>query len=267
MTTPAGAQVVTTAAIGVVVALMLIGALYLWRRTGSPAGLLVLLGGFLCSLNEEVVDVLGLCWFPADGWIVHEMWDRPIPLWAVVAYGGFFGGLTYINVLAMQRGAGYRTMWLALGGVWLVNLILEIPILAAGLYVYYGDQPYRVAGFPLNWLVINALGAMLAAVVIHRLGWVFTGARQLLLLAVPFVTYMASWVLAMPHFGALNSDVPSWVRWAGSTVSLLLSLYALDCLIRIGVGRLSFGPNSAAGVAVHRASSNTDRKDPSEVSA
>lgn len=237
MTTPQTVQTVATAIIGAVLGLMVLGALILWRRAGSPAALLVLLGGFICSFNEEMVDILGLCYFPKDGWTVHEMWGRPIPLWVVLAYSAFFGGLTYLSVLALQRGLSYRGMWLAIGGVWVADILIEIPTLASDLYTYYGDQTYQIAGFPLNWLLINGLGSLLAAVIIHRFSWALTGVRQLLLLVIPFASYLSSWAVAMPHFAALNSDVPEPVRWIGSTVAIGAGLFAMHCLIQIGVGR------------------------------
>lgn len=249
MPTPDTTQTTATVIIGTVVALMLVGALFLWKRTGNPAGMLVLIGGFVCSFNEELVDVLGHCYFPEDSWVVHEYFDRGIPLWVVLAYVGFFGGLTYLSVLALQRGATYKSMWLALGGLWVINLILELPILASDLYVYYGDQPFEVGGFPLSWLVINSLGSLFAALVIHRLSWFFTGPRQLLLLVVPFATYMSSWVPAMPHFAATNSDASSPVRWIAAAVSMGLGLLAIDFLIRVGVGKWQPAARAAAPAA------------------
>lgn len=235
MTTPPGAHRIALLAIGAVVAMMLVAALLRWRRTGNPTGVLLMVGGLFCSLNEALVDVLGHCFFPKDGWIAYEIYGFAVPWWVVIAYVGFFGGLTWLTVELFQSGASRRTVWLGVVTMWVINVILEVPILASGLYVYYGDQPYEVFGFPLNWLVINDLGSLFAAVVVVRFSSWFTGARRLWLLAVPFVTYMWSWVLAMPHFSALNADVSDGVRWLASTVSLVLGLLAVDLLIRAGV--------------------------------
>lgn len=118
-------------------------------------------------------------------------------------------------------------------------------MLRSGLYVYYGEQPFTVGGFPVSWLVINSLGALFGAVVITRLDWFFTGARALLIVAVPFATYMSSWVLAMPHFAVTNTDAPTGVRMLAALVSFALGLIAIDFLIRIGTGEKRMLPTSS----------------------
>jgi hypothetical protein len=111
--------------------------------------------------------------------------------------------------------------------------------------VYYGYQPFAIGGFPLSWLVINSLGSLFGAVVVVRLSWFFTGARQLLLVLVPFATYMSSWVLAMPHFAITNTDMPAGVRMAAASVSMVLGVIAIDTLIRIGTGQWRLLPPSS----------------------
>lgn len=237
MTTPRTAQTIITAVLAVVVAAFVIAALADWRRSGSPAFLLMLVGGYVCSFNEATVDVLGHCFFPVDGVIAYSAFGRPIPAWVVLAYVVFFGGLSYLMAVAFRRGAGRRTMWLGIAIFGVLNVLLEIPMLRSGLYVYYGYQPFAVGGFPISWLVINSLGSLFGAVVLVRLSWFFTGARRLLLVLVPFATYMASWVLAMPHFAITNTDVPAGVRIAAAVLSMALGVIAIDGLIRLGTGQ------------------------------
>jgi hypothetical protein len=235
MATPLAEQRTALLAIGALVALMLLAALWRWRRTGNPTGVLLLVGGLACSLNEPLVDLLGHCFFPGDGWISHTFFGYPVPVWVVLAYVGFFGGLTWLTVELLRSGTSRRTVRLGVGAVWVLNLILEMPLLASGLYVYYGEQPFSVGGFPVSWLVINSLGSMSAAVVVVRLSGWFVGARRALLVLVPYVTYLWSWVLAMPNFVALNAEVPTEVRWLATAVSFLLGLAAIEALVRVGV--------------------------------
>lgn len=245
MTTPATPQLVITAILAVVVTAFAIAALIEWRRTGRPVFALMLIGGYVCSFNEATVDVLGHCHFPGDGWIAYRFLDRSVPVWVVLAYVVFFGGLSYLMAKAFQKGASRSQMWSGIAVFGVLNVLLEIPMLRSGLYVYYGEQPFTVAGFPISWLVINSLGSLCAAVVMTRLDWLFTGARQLLIVFVPFVTYMSSWVLAMPYFAVTNTDAPSTVRMLAAAVSLALGCIAIDVLIRIGTGRLRLIPPSA----------------------
>ncbi|OBI21406.1 hypothetical protein A5712_15405 [Mycobacterium sp. E2327] len=237
MTTPTTAQTIITAVLTVVVAAFVVAALVDWRRSGSPAFLLVLVGGYVCSFNEATVDVLGHCFFPLDGVLGYTAFGRGVPVWVVLAYVVFFGGLAYVMALAFRRGASRRAMWCGIATFGVLNVLLELPMLSAKLYVYYGDQPFAIGGFPVSWLVINSLGALFGAVVVVRLSWFFTGARQLLLVFVPFATYMTSWVLAMPYFAITNTDMPSGVRMAAAVLSMVLGLIAIDALIRIGTGQ------------------------------
>ena len=245
MSTPATAQTVITAVLAVVLAGFVVAAVIDWRKTGRPLFLLMLAGGFVCCFNEATVDVLGHCFFPNDGWMVYTYFGRGVPLWVVLAYVIFFGGLPYLMSMAFKRGATRRTMWIAIGIFGVLNTVLELPMLSSGLYIYYGDQPFSVGGFPLSWLVINSLGALFGAVVITRLDWALTGPRQLLVILVPFATYLSSWVLAMPHFAITNTGASTGVRMAFAALSIVLGLLASDVLIRFGTGQLRLIPPGA----------------------
>lgn len=246
MTTSTKAQTIITVILAVVVAAFVFAALFYWRRSGSPAFLLMLVGGYICSFNEATVDVLGHCFFPNDGAIAYSAFGRGVPIWVVLAYIVFFGGLSYAMALAFKRGATRRVMWSGIGIFGVLNVLLEIPMLSAGLYVYYGNQPFTIGGFPISWLVINSLGSLFGAVVITRLSWFFTGARQLLLAFVPFATYMASWVVAVPYFAITNTDLPSGVRMAAALLSMALGAIAIDALIRLGTGQWRLLPPQPA---------------------
>jgi hypothetical protein len=249
MTTPTTAQTIITAVLAVVVAGFVAAALADWRRSGSPAFLLMLVGGYVCSFNEATVDVLGHCFFPLDGVLGYTAFGRGVPVWVVLAYIVFFGGLSYVMALAFKRGASHRAMWYGIAIFGVLNVLLELPMLGAGLYVYYGYQPFAIGGFPVSWLVINSLGSLFGAVVVVRLSWFFTGARQLLLVCVPFATYMASWVLAMPHFAITNTDVPAGVRMAAALLSMALGVIAIDGLIRMGTGQWRLLPPQSSDAA------------------
>jgi hypothetical protein len=251
MTTPTTAQAIITAILAVVVAAFVVAAVVDWRRTGSPAFLLTLVGGYICSFNEATVDVLGHCFFPLDGVLGYTAFGRGVPVWVVLAYVVFFGGLSYVMASAFKRGASHRAMWCGIAVFGVLNVLLELPMLGSGLYVYYGDQPFAIGGFPVSWLVINSLGSLFGAVVIVRLSWFFTGARQLLLILVPFATYMASWVLAMPHFAITNTDLPTGVRMAAALLSMALGVIAIDALIRIGTGQWRLLPPPISATTPH----------------
>jgi hypothetical protein len=146
----------------------------------------------------------------------------------------------------LDRKPSRQAMWIGIAAFWAANALLEMPILGSDVYVYYGRQPLKLGGFPLTWLTINVLGVLAAAVVVVRFRPWFTGVRQLFLLPLVFMTYMASWTLAMPHFWAVNSDLSmAWLTVA-SLVSVALEIVAIDLLIKIGLqGPVVPAPNAS----------------------
>ena len=235
MRTPHTAHTIIFVIVAAVLAVLLAGSVWEWRRTGRPAMTLLILGGGVCCLNESLVDLLGHCYFPTRGGVMAQtLLGRTVPVWVDIAYTIFFGAFPYFLALLLQRATSRRSMWLAIGAFWVANSILELPLLSTNLYVYYGEQPFKVARFPLVWLTINVLGAFLAAVVAVRGAAFFQGRRRLLLLLVPFACYMASWVVDMPAFWALNSSAATWVKWCGVGAAIVLGVLAIDALIRFG---------------------------------
>ena len=256
ITTPAIPQAIITGVLAVTVAGFVVAALVSWYRTKQPTFLLLLVGGYVCSFDEPLIDFLCHCFFPADGWIGHTVFHRSIPIWVILAYVVFYGGLTYVLSVAFARGVTRRALWISIGIWGALNLAMEIPLLESNLYVYYGDQPFVVGGFPLSQLVFNAFGSLLGAVVVTRLSWLFAGARQLLLLVVPFVTFMSSWAAGMPLFLVLGTDATHGVRMVAAAVSMSLGLLGIDVLIRLGTGRLRL---SAPGPAAPNTTKQSSR--------
>jgi hypothetical protein len=246
ITTPATPQTIITVVLAVAVAGFVVAALVSWYRSKRPTFLLLLAGGYVCSFNEPLIDFLCHCFFPADGWVGHTVFHRSIPVWVILAYVVFYGGLTYVLSAAFQSGVTRRTLWISIGIWGVLNLTMEIPLLQSNLYLYYGDQPFMVGGFPLSQLVFNAFGSLLGAVVITRLSWFFTGVRRLLLVVVPFVTFMSSWVVGMPLFLVLGTDAAHGVRMLAAAVSVALGLAGIDTLIRLGTGEFRLLPPVSA---------------------
>ncbi|WP_133067004.1 hypothetical protein [Mycolicibacterium sphagni] len=233
---PHTAQVVCTIAVAVVSVLAVIAVSLAWRRTRSSVYPLIMLGGLACVFNEPIVDLLGLCWHPRTGqWRLFETFGRPIPVWAALGYMLVFGIMSAVLFGLLSRGAGYRRLWAGVVVFWLVDLAVELPLLRQGIYIYYGDQPLRVGGFPLTWLLINGLGGLLIAVGIARLPGLFGGRRRWLI--VPFMPAMQLLAasIAIPAFSVLNADVSSGWRWVGVLATAVIGVALIDGLIRFAV--------------------------------
>jgi hypothetical protein len=233
---PGTAQTIATVSVAVVALVALAAAVRYGAKHRTPLYVIVLIGGLIASLNEPVADLLGGCLHPQTGsWVVFTAYDRPIPAWAVIAYGLFFGAVPLL-VFALMRGAGNPRARLlqSVAVIFAANLLIELPILAGDVYVYYGDQPFKIFGlFPLHWLFINGVGVATIAVVLHLFGDRFKGASQLWFLAIPATAQIAALSVSTPAFTLYNTSVSTPVKWAGSVATMLLGAAALRALSRL----------------------------------
>lgn len=238
MVMPPTAQLVATVCLASVAGLMFVAALVHWARTRNPLFVLGMLGGLLASVNEPFTNVVGMCFHPLIGqWKVLESFGRPIPVWAVMCYPVYFGGLSCLMLLWLRRGITRRKFWMGVGIVMAGNAAFEFPILAADVYVYYGDQPYRFFGMQPTFFVINVLGAVLGALTMALLEHQLTGARRLLMLVIPGVTQIAAYGVAAPHMFTLSTDLPMGWKYAGTTLTIVLGLLVIDQISRYAARR------------------------------
>jgi hypothetical protein len=241
---PATAQAVATVIVAVVGAAALVGAAVLGRRHHTPLYLVVLLGGSLASLNEPVADLLGGCMHPQQGsWVAFSTFDRPIPVWVVIAYGLFFGAVPLAVVALMRGGNPRRRFVVAVGVIFAANLLIELPVLAAGMYIYYGEQPFRFLGlFPLYWLFINSAGVATIAVVLLRFGHLLKGANLGWALLLPPAAQILGYLVGMPAFSMFNTDADGVWKWAGALATMLLGAAVLRALSRMVPDRAASSP-------------------------
>jgi hypothetical protein len=167
MIMPATPQLAFTVLWGVVCAGLLGYGLLRLARHRDPLLLALLGGGAICYYAEPMVDVLGLLWHPTIGqWVAIDTF-RAAPWWGVFVYAICFGGLPYFMLADFRRnGLTRRRAWTWIGLFWLLDVAVEIPILASGLYDYYGEPPMEVFGLPLYWLFMNIAGPLETAVLL-----------------------------------------------------------------------------------------------------
>jgi len=231
--TPHAAQVAVTAVTGSLVALTLVFTLVMWRKRGTPLYLFILLGGALAIFNEPRLDLVSQIYFPwRESWTVFEAYGRTIPVWGVMSYTLYFGTLTLTAVELLRNGATRTKFWLVVLGVWVLNSCLEVTMLNTGIYFYFGEQPLRIGLFPAVWLVLNDIGVVLAATIILRLRPFFTGARVALAAIVPPIAQEVGLWFGTPHFMLVSSDQSYALKTAGSLVSIVAGLLAVNFLIK-----------------------------------
>jgi hypothetical protein len=229
---PQTAQLVATVAMAVLVAGFAVYALREITRRRSVTLVLLLVGGAISYFNEPIDDVLGLVWHPVVGqWTALDTFSR-VPLWGLGIYIVFFGGMPYLILQNLLRGMTRRQLWGWVGVLAVVDVAVELPILASGIYSYYGDAPLQVGGFPVYWIVINTVGPLALAVLLLAAGESFTGWRAVYLLVLPMVCDAAGSVaVGWPIFSALNAQASAPVQWLAAGLTITVGLAALDLLI------------------------------------
>ena len=229
---PQSAQLVVTVAMAVLVVGFIGYAMREIARSRSVTLALLLVGGAVSYFNEPIDDVLGLVWHPVVGqWTALDTFSR-VPLWGLGIYIVFFGGMPYLILQALRRGVTRRQLWAWVGVLVVVDVAVELPVLASGIYSYYGDAPMLIGGFPVYWIVINAVGPLALAVLLLAAGDMFTGWRALYLPFLPMMFDAAGSVaVGWPIFSALNAQASAPVRWLAAALTLVIGLATLDLLI------------------------------------
>jgi hypothetical protein len=221
--------------------LVLAAILYLaikdWKKTGSPYLVLILLGGVFTVIWEPIIDYQLFVYHgePADDMLAFTALGRGIPWWVVAAWTEFCGGITALLVLLMSRPGGMtqKLFWGLVGGAAVANLLIEVPMINAGTYVYYGPyQAFQYFGFPFWWADQNMLGPLIGAAILFRARAWFTGPKVLVATLVPVMAYGAGYSAAnFPILVAMTSaaDPLALHLCAGLTFALaLLIIYGVS---------------------------------------
>lgn len=246
MVMPETAQVVATASLATVAGLMFIAALVYWKRHGTPLFVIGMIGGLIACVNEPFTNVVGMCFHPIIGqWEVVEAFGRPIPVWAVLCYPVYFGGLSCLMLLWLRRGITRRRFWTGVAIVMAGNGAFEFPILAADVYLYYGEQPYKFLGMQPTFFVINVLGAVLGALALALFENYLKGWRAGLMLLIPGLGQVAAYGIAAPHIYTLNTNFPMEVKYIGTTMTIAIGLLILNQLSHYAARRF---PAEGVGV-------------------
>ncbi len=195
-------------------------------RKGDTYGLLFLAGGLLAGMLEPMLDYLGLLWFAADNVaIAVETFHRHVPLYVVMGYAFYFGGLSYIAYRAMVAGKSMNWFWGFFVFDWLADLALQATGSALGLYQYYGPQPLLIFDVPAWWFTIDSAMPVIAGGTVYLMRHHLTGWRPLVIIPlVPGLYAGINGAAGWPVFAALNSDPATWVTWTAGIATMALAL-------------------------------------------
>lgn len=261
---PHTAHIWADAVIWAVAAALFALALLDWRRTGSPLGLVLLIGGAIAYFNEPVDDILGLVWHARIHQDTVLNTIGPVPMWGLPTYIVFFGGIPWLLLRELRRARfTVKAFWIGVLLTFAADLLIEIPLLQTHLYVYFGHggTPVTIARFPVYWLLINTTGPILCAAILFAVPDYFSGWRRPFLLLVPVAADAGcSIVVGLPVYSALHAPhVSELVGWAGACLSIVVGLFILDAESRWILARTAALKRAGASEAQRRSRSNNWR--------
>ncbi len=231
LTFPQTAQHIANGAMAALVILALIYSIYEWRAGRGPLALILLAGGAISYLNEPMLDVLGLLWHPRPGQDVAIDTLGPVPMWGLGIYTVFFGTGTYLLYRAITIGMTRRAFWIGIAILFVVDMAVELPLIGAGLYKYYGFRtpPFDVGGLPMYWLFMNAGAPLLGACTLAAAPRVFAGVHVLRALALPMMMFAGfSLATGWPIFTALHMrTLPAWLEWGAALLTVAIGATAI----------------------------------------
>lgn len=215
----------------------LLYALHVWKRTGSPLAVLLIVGGAVTNLAEPFVDIGGACWHPVIGQhTIFTLLSRPMPLWLLFAYIAYFGVLMMLLYTSFSRGATTRTMWLWFLIPVIADIVLEESLMGFSdhLYVYYGNQPLRLHVFPMWWPAPNTMGIYLSGVVMTLFAPLLRGWRAAFaLVSTPLCYLAATGLVALPSVFVINADYPNWITQLGGIGTYLIAFLVVHGCTRL----------------------------------
>lgn len=158
---PAGAE--STALTCLTLLLALTTLIVLWRaRVGMrPIALLCIVGGAAAVTFDAQLNVLTLRWFPANAQqIVYTSSGRTVPLFWL-CFQAWFVGCGTAWLIAARR-TTVQDLWPTVWMLAAIRLLAEWIGVQAGLWLYYGWQPFCVLGVPL-WVPVTSAVAVVAS--------------------------------------------------------------------------------------------------------
>ena len=163
-----------------------------------------------------------------------------MPYWLIAPYSIFVGGTAYLvyRIARDERPRSY--LYRAVAATIALNLLFEIPLTHARLYVYFGEQAFSPTGFPAAWAFMN-LGGILSGLALAKAPQVFSGAGAVLI--APLVTMcFVAWEMGVgwPVYVVNSSTTAAGPVYLAASAAISTSI----ALIYI-IGRATFPTRTA----------------------
>jgi hypothetical protein len=172
-----GSQLAAELWYGSLAVLALAYCLWLARRERKIWPLMVLLCAAPMTMWESMQNIVTHVVYPEDGMhVAFTIYDRPMPVFLVLLYVGFFGLWLPWLMKKFEDGVTVKQVMKYYVGTVVFALAFEpIPVHVFKWYTYYGaNQPLKFFGVPIWWSFVNAMtiigiAAIFAAVRKHVL--------------------------------------------------------------------------------------------------
>lgn len=226
-------------------------ALYRWAKKNDDIPVMMIIGGFICSLLEPMLDILGHLWWPTNlPGPAFIGYDLNVPLLIPPCYVFFIAMTGYWAYLKMKQGLdvkGVFVIWLLIS---MTDVIMEMPGTATGAYTYYGDASFKVLGFPLAWGWLNGTSMLMTGFTLWLIEPYLKGKNRLFIIGVPIFAMGAAYgMVAWPYFMSLNWPMP----WIATRLLTLLSLVLCIILVRFVAAWVATGKPDAFADAMAEA--------------
>jgi hypothetical protein len=215
-------------------------------RKKDPVLLLMIPGAAVCSLIEGSVGILGHIYIFEGSVTVFKIAGRLIPLWAVLGYTLGFTMIPYVMYRIAKFDSRVKRLMIGLGIGILLNIILEGPLTAMGIYTYWGYQPLDLSAvipcfghFSIVWAVTNMTGGAVAGILIATAPGIFSGSRILRIIpAVPFCVLGWQFAIGWPFYTGINhnglSQNPNMIiSTIGALATIALSFWAYSIIAKL----------------------------------
>lgn len=206
-------------------------ALYRLKKSNDSIPILMIIGGFICSVLEPMLDYLGHLWWPTDlpgpSFVGYSL---NVPYLIPPCYVFFIAMTGYWAYLQMKKGLDLKGVFVVWFLISMTDVIMEMPGTALGAYVYYGDASFKVLGFPVAWGWLNGTSMFMTGVLLYLVEPHLKGIHRLFIIFVPIVAMGASYgATAWPYFISLNWEMP----WIATRILTLVSLVFCIMMVRL----------------------------------
>ena len=197
------------------------------RQRGDLIPLYISIGALLAFFYEPFAHHMIWTYFPEQGQMTAiDVVGRKVPLFMVFAYVFYIAPFVIFFLDWVEKGITRKAWWISYAiAVVLAALFEELGIFL-GLWTYYGDQPYRLFGFPL-WLGFGFISAFVygyAAVAYGMMKNLPKRVHWIIAPAGPFVISGVHLGAILPATIALNTTMNMVWLYVWTTTSILLSL-------------------------------------------